>query len=194
VIHELLTYAGLGFAHITGAGALDHLLFLLVLAAGFEPRGWKSAAWTISAFTAGHSLTLALVVTTTVRMPERAVEVLIPLTIVAAACEAFRAGGATHRRAWLALGFGTIHGAGFAGYLRDLFDGGIGTQLAGFNLGIEAAQLIVLGGLVAALRVIDVALSIVQPPAVAARRRLAAVSISAGLAGLVMAASRLPWS
>jgi HupE / UreJ protein len=147
---ELWAYAQLGFGHIVATDAADHILFLLVLAAIYRWRDWRSAMLVVSAFTIGHSITLALAVTNLLVLSPRIVEFLIPVTIVATGIEnlamrdrAASGPGARHRPVF-ALLFGAIHGAGFAGYLRSLFVENIGVPLLGFNLGIEAGQLVVL--------------------------------------------------
>jgi len=58
-MQDLFAFVQLGFRHITDLEAMDHLLFLLALAAIYRPRDWRSALWVISAFTVGHSVTLA---------------------------------------------------------------------------------------------------------------------------------------
>ena len=84
---ELLAFVRLGFGHITDPGALDHILFLLALAAIYRGREWRSSVWVVSAFTVGHSITLALAVTGAVTLPTPLIEFLIPITIVATAAE-----------------------------------------------------------------------------------------------------------
>src|SRR3954464_3120316 len=84
---ELVTFIHLGFRHIVDLAALDHVLFLLALAAIYRGRDWRDALWVISAFTAGHSLTLALAVTGALRLPTPLIEFLIPVTIVATGVE-----------------------------------------------------------------------------------------------------------
>lgn len=138
-------YVRLGVEHImTG---YDHLLFvfgLLLLA-----TDWRRLVATITAFTLGHSITLTLAVLDVARVPSTPVEVLIAFSIFVLAVELARpaaAGDATlmRRRPWLmALGFGLLHGLGFAGVLRavGLPAEAIPTALLGFNVGIELGQL-----------------------------------------------------
>lgn len=171
---ELLAYATLGFDHIVSLDAADHILFLLVLSAIYRPRDWRAALWVVSAFTVGHSLTLALSVTDRVLMPQALVEFLIPVTIAAAGVEnliwqrrtsAARAAGRTIRTRWrpmLAGVFGLVHGAGFAGYLKSLFVDDIAMPLLGFNIGIELGQLVVLGAAAACYLVLDQAIRAMQ--------------------------------
>ena len=66
---ELATFFQVGFRHIVSVEAIDHVLFLLVLAAIYRFRDWRDALWVVSAFTVGHSITLALAVTGAVRLP-----------------------------------------------------------------------------------------------------------------------------
>jgi hypothetical protein len=190
-VSELVTYGELGVRHILNPAALDHLLLLLALAAGYRPGEWRDALWVISAFTVGHSVTLALVATNALVLPADAVEFLIPLTIAAAAINNL-AGGAPRTvrfgrlsRPLLAGVFGLVHGAGFANYLRGLFLQSITVPLLGFNLGIEAGQLVVLAASVACLGVLDRVTS--------HRRRVVAVSGLVLALAARMAAERSPW-
>jgi hypothetical protein len=68
---DLLAFVELGFHHIADLAALDHVLFLLALAAIYRGHDWRSAIWVVTAFTAGHSVTLALAVTGALRLPTR---------------------------------------------------------------------------------------------------------------------------
>jgi HupE/UreJ protein len=128
----------LGIEHIlTG---YDHLLFLaaLVLAGG----GWLTLLKVVTAFTAAHSVTLALGVLGLVRVPDRLVEAAIALSIAWVAFENL-AGGARSKRWLVSFGFGLVHGLGFAGALQELAlpPGSLVRALVGFNLGVEAGQL-----------------------------------------------------
>lgn len=147
---ELVTYGRLGFHHIADLNAADHVLFLLALAAVYRTRHWRPALWVITAFTVGHSLTLGLAVTGALSFPTDLIEFLIPVTIVITCLENLaslgrpEAGKGIPFRAALALGFGLVHGAGFANYLKAMFVDPIALPLLGFNLGIEAGQLAIL--------------------------------------------------
>ena len=202
---EFFAFFQLGFGHIVTAGAMDHILFLAVLAVVYRARDWRDALWVISAFTVGHSVTLALAVTGALRMSEPVVEFLIPLPIVAAAIEnlVVRDRGATSRtrsyRPLLTGIFGLVHGAGFAGYLEKLFVERIAVPLAGFNVGIEVGQILVLIAIGAALAVIDAALrraqrSALVPIAIPVLRfRIVGLSTMIGLVAAVWAVERSPW-
>lgn len=143
-----------GAAHI--ASGTDHLLFLIVLllpaplvaAAGRwkQAKGTRDAIWavvkTVSGFTIGHCITLALGALGWVDVPSKPIEVLIATSILVSAAHAWRPmfGG---REPWVACGFGLVHGLAFASSIQGLgFDPWTFTlSLLGFNLGIEAMQL-----------------------------------------------------
>ena len=164
MLSELLAFMQLGFLHIVAWDAADHILFLLVLAAVYRGRDWRAALAVISAFTVGHSITLALAVTGSLVLPTALVEFLIPVTIVAAGIENLvmrervaRGAGARYRPIFAAV-FGLVHGAGFAGYLQSLFVENITVPLLGFNIGIELGQLLVLAAAAALYLGADTAL------------------------------------
>lgn len=147
---DFVTFIQLGFRHITDLEAMDHILFLLALAAIYRPRDWRRAMWVVTAFTIGHSVTLALAVTGAVRLPTQLIEFLIPVTIVATCIENMIVRdrerviwGGKYRPVFAGV-FGLVHGAGFANYLRDLFGDHIAVPLLGFNIGIEIGQIAVL--------------------------------------------------
>ena len=196
------SFVSLGFGHITAPGALDHILFLLVLAAIYRWSEWRQALVVVTAFTVGHSLTLAVALLRPDVLPSPTiVEFLIPLTIVATGIENIMTRGRresrirTLRRAALAGGFGLIHGAGFAGYLSDLIPGSIGAPLLGFNIGLEVGQAVVLTFAFFALAACDAALRVMLGgrESTSFRLRVIAVSAVVALAGSVWALERAPW-
>jgi uncharacterized membrane protein YczE len=75
-------YFSLGWEHIISRDALDHQLFILALAAIYLLKDWKQVLVLVTAFTIGHSLTLALTVFNVIRFPSDWIEFLIPCTIV----------------------------------------------------------------------------------------------------------------
>jgi hypothetical protein len=146
----------LGVRHI--AEGTDHLLFLLALLLPapllIKRSRWGGFAGTrrslsqilkvVTAFTIGHSITLALAAFGVVHLPSRPIEVLIAVSILVSAVHALRP-VFPGREAVIAGFFGLIHGLAFAATLEQL---GVGrwerlAGIAGFNLGIEAMQLIV---------------------------------------------------
>jgi len=199
---ELMTFIHLGFRHITDVGAMDHILFLVALAAIYRGSDWRDSLWVVSAFTVGHSITLALAVTGALRLPTALIEFLIPLTIVATALENLvvrnrsRAPLRGRYRPVFAGIFGLVHGAGFANYLRSLFSGSIALPLFGFNLGIEAGQIVVLLLAGLALAGLDRFLTVVRSPQAfpsAYRLRVVTVSLIVVMVATQMAAARRPW-
>ena len=134
-------YTVLGIEHIlTG---VDHLLFVvgLLLLVGFNRR----LLWTITAFTAAHSLTLASSALGLLVLRSPPVEATIALSIVLVAAEALHARETLARRwpALVAFLFGLVHGLGFAGALKEI---GLPEQhlfvaLLTFNVGVEIGQL-----------------------------------------------------
>ena len=147
----LLGYLRLGFEHIlTGP---DHLLFVLGLVLLVHAR--RLLLWTITAFTAGHSVTLSLAALGLVNVAPKPVEVLIAFTIFVVAVELTRdAAGSMRRFPWaVAFAFGLLHGLGFAGALAQvgLPATEIPLALFSFNVGIEVGQLLFVG-LVLAVR------------------------------------------
>ncbi|MFD0792328.1 HupE/UreJ family protein [Mucilaginibacter litoreus] len=142
-------YFGLGWKHIISTDALDHQLFILALASVYTLKNVKQVLILITAFTIGHSLTLALSVLDVIRFPGKWVEFLIPCTIFITAINNLwrvnEKNGGVNVNYWLALFFGLIHGMGFANSIRIMLaqDQTIGWGLFGFNLGLEAGQIVV---------------------------------------------------
>ncbi len=144
-------YAVLGIEHLVFG--FDHVLFILGLL--LLVKGRRRLILTITAFTAGHSVTLALAVLGFVKVPTGPVEAAIAFSILYLAAEIGR--DPDQPESWLqrwpwamALGFGLLHGLGFAGALAavGLPDDEIPIALLSFNVGIELGQLaIALGAL-----------------------------------------------
>ncbi len=199
---ELASFLQLGFRHIVDVEALDHILFLVALAAIYRFRDIRSALWVVSAFTVGHSVTLALAVTGALSMPSDVIEFLIPVTIVITGIENLfvsnRARAPWHGRyrPIFAGVFGLVHGAGFANYLKALFVDEIAMPLLGFNIGIELGQLLVLGAAMGLLFGLDhmigaIRMSSERWPAL--RVRVVAVSLVVVAVGSAWAVQRSPW-
>jgi len=139
-------YLGLGIEHLlTG---WDHLAFVLGLV--LLVAGWRGLLWTITAFTGGHSVTLALATLGLVRLPPAPIEAAIALSILLLAVELASRDrdrpGLFGRRPWLmAACFGLLHGLGFAGALAEvgLPAREIPLALLAFNVGIELGQIAV---------------------------------------------------
>lgn len=133
----------------------DHLLFLvgLLLLGG----SLRQLALVVSAFTLAHSITLSLAALNVLNPPARIVEPAIALSIVYVGADNLMVRGGRDMRAWIAFGFGFIHGFGFANVLRemDLPRLALGWSLFSFNLGVEIGQMLVVvvaASLLAAVR------------------------------------------
>lgn len=148
-MQDLGFYFDIGWHHIMAWDALDHLLFVLALSAIYLAGNWKQVLVLITAFTIGHSITLALSVYDVIRVNGKWVEFLIPCTIIATALFNFFQKDFKPRSLrlnyFLALFFGLIHGLGFANAIRFMLakDQSIGWGLFGFNIGLEAGQIVV---------------------------------------------------
>jgi hypothetical protein len=200
---DLATFIELGFRHITDLKGADHILFLLALAAIYRFRDWRECLWVATAFTVGHSLTLALAVTNVLTLRPALIEFLIPMTIVATGLENLLARdrakkfGTRRYRPVLAGVFGLVHGAGFANYLRSLFVDHIALPLFGFNVGIELGQICVLVATFAGFTVVDRLIAVLRPSSEGrpAPVRIRAIAVSSIV--LVVAArwavQRAPW-
>lgn len=142
-------YFGLGWEHIMSLDALDHIFFIFALAAIYLLKDWKQVLVLVTAFTIGHSITLALSTLQIVSIPGNWVEFLIPCTIVFTAVSNFFQRNFTVKAIrinyFLALFFGLIHGLGFANTLRFILaqDQSLGWALFGFNVGLEAGQIVI---------------------------------------------------
>ncbi|GAB3910874.1 HupE/UreJ family protein [Larkinella knui] len=152
---EFWAYLQLGFAHITDPGGYDHVLFIVALCAIYNLNQWKQVLILITAFTIGHSLTLALATLQLIDYSTDLIELLIPITILITAVSNFFFKVPKSRfneqpkqpkgRYSLALVFGLIHGMGFSNYLRSLLgqQSSILKPLFAFNLGLEFGQIFI---------------------------------------------------
>jgi HupE / UreJ protein len=148
-MNDVELFFSLGWHHIISAGALDHILFIIALSAIYIFKDWKKVLILVTAFTIGHSLTLALSVYDIIRINNKLVEILIPCTIVITAVFNFFQKGLNQKKIQLnyffALFFGLIHGMGFANSIRFMMpeDESIGLPLLSFNIGLEAGQIVI---------------------------------------------------
>ncbi len=146
---DFIFYLQMGWDHIMSQDALDHQLFMLALAAVYLPSNWRQVLVLVTAFTIGHSVTLALSTFKLVTVNSRWTEFLIPCTIVITAFFNLRQRQYNQQTLrlnyWLALGFGLVHGLGFANAIRFMLADAqhIAGPLFSFNLGLELGQLTV---------------------------------------------------
>ena len=146
---DFVFYFTTGWQHIISWSALDHILFIIALAAIYLAADWKQVLILVTAFTIGHSLTLALSAYDIIRFDAKWVEFLIPCTIVATALSNLLVKDFKPKSLrinyFLALFFGLIHGMGFANTIRFMIakDQNIAIPLLSFNVGLEAGQVII---------------------------------------------------
>ena len=148
-MQDFIFYLKLGWEHIISLDALDHQLFILALIAVYSYNDFKKILILVTAFTIGHSITLALSVLDVFRIPSDWVEFLIPLTIAITAFDNILMRNKQSRlmkmNYYLALVFGLVHGMGFANLARMTMasEQSIFMPLLGFNIGLELGQIIV---------------------------------------------------
>ena len=143
-------YLHLGFKHIIDLRGSDHILFIMALTARYVWSDWRQLLILVTAFTIGHSVTLALSVFQWVNLPIQLIELLIPITILITAFANFRVKSFDFKSKYpiiyfFALFFGLIHGLGFSNYLRSLLgkEESVLGPLFSFNLGLELGQLLI---------------------------------------------------
>jgi hypothetical protein len=161
---EFLLFLPLGFRHIADLRSADHILFVAALTAAYAPHEWKRIAWLVTAFTVGHTVSLALATFNIVHVPSRMVEIAIAATIIVTALVAMHdqhrpsvtapALGSRYAAAGI---FGLIHGLGFSNYLRALLGGesSLAVPLFAFNVGLELGQLLIVASVLVAGVVVE---------------------------------------
>ena len=198
MISTFTVYLRLGFEHLLDLQGYDHILFLAVLCAAYTLARWRELLVLVTAFTIGHSVSLAVATLRLVRVDTGLVEFLIPVTIVATAVTNLvglrREDPAEHKvaarplRYALALAFGVVHGLGFSNFLRLALgeERSLFVPLLSFNIGLELAQIVVAVGVVAVALVAVRFLSLPQ------RVWTLLLSALAGGMAAVMAVQRWP--
>jgi hypothetical protein len=149
-MQDFWLYFQLGRDHIADWKGYDHILFVTALCLRYLLKDWKKVLILVTAFTIGHSITLALSVLNYVTLSVRWVEFLIPVTIVVTALsniwqKDFQFKSRFPLIYFFALFFGLIHGLGFSNYLKSLLgkESNIVGELLAFNLGLEFGQIII---------------------------------------------------
>jgi hypothetical protein len=146
-------YFQLGWQHILDWKGYDHILFVVVLCGTYTLPEWRKVLILVTAFTIGHSITLALSVLSLIRINTALIEFLIPVTIVITAATNILSGKPKKKgipvKYFLALFFGLIHGMGFSNYLKSLLgkSTSIVAELFAFNVGLEFGQVIIVLGI-----------------------------------------------
>ncbi|WNB18247.1 HupE/UreJ family protein [Marivirga arenosa] len=141
-----------GFHHILDVNGYDHILFVLALSAIYLMKDWRKVLILITAFTIGHSITLALSTLNIVAIKAELIEFLIPVTIFITAFanlfkkeRSLKSSSSMQLNYIFALLFGLIHGLGFSNYLKAILgkNSSIVMELLAFNIGLEIGQIIV---------------------------------------------------
>jgi hypothetical protein len=138
-----------GIWHILDLGAYDHLLYMVVLALPYLVKKFQPLILHITAFTLGHSASLALSSLGVVAISMKYVEYGILLSIILTALSNVLFGENTKTNKFtylITLAIGCIHGLGFAGFFKSLhstINQEFVISLLGFNIGVEIAQLMI---------------------------------------------------
>lgn len=186
-------YFSIGYHHIADLRGIDHILFVAALCLRYQFADWKKILVLVTAFTIGHSITLALSVFNVVTYPVKWIEFLIPVTILITALSNVFVKKFSFRSKFpviyfFALFFGLVHGLGFSSYLKSLLgtDHNVVGQLLAFNLGLEAGQLLIVA---AVLLISFIFVSVLK-----ASRREYLLYVSGGIFALAlqMALERIP--
>ena len=156
---QFITFFGIGTEHILDwRDGYDHILFVIALCSVYVISDWKQVLILVTAFTIGHSVTLALATLRIVSFDSVLIEFLIPITIlITAVVNLFQSEERIYERNihinyLFAVFFGLIHGLGFSSNLRDILgqSASIASPLLAFNLGLEVGQIIIVGIFMAA--------------------------------------------
>lgn len=191
-MQDFYLYFELGWQHILDWQGYDHILFILALCGIYTVSDWRKVLILITAFTIGHSITLALNVLNFLNIHTALIEFLIPVTIIITALSNIinkrPKPKSLKTKYFLALCFGLIHGMGFSNYLKSLLGktSNIVWELLAFNLGLEFGQVIIV---IAALFISFILIWIVK-----IKRWDWTFFLSSAIFGIsfIMAAQRLP--
>lgn len=162
-METFFTYTQLGAEHILDIKGYDHILFVISLTILYSIKEWKSLLILITAFTIGHSITLAFTALELISFDSIKVEALIILSIsITALLNIIRNGKTPNTNGMklyyaIALVFGFIHGMGFASYLKAILgkSSSLITSLLGFNLGLELGQILIVSLLLITITIIE---------------------------------------
>lgn len=192
-MNDFLLYFQIGFQHIADLRGIDHILFIVALCIRYQFADWRKLLILVTAFTIGHSITLALSVFDVIQYSMKWIEFLIPVTIAITAfsnvfVKKFVFKSKFPLIYFIALFFGLIHGMGFSSYLKSLLGSGelVIWPLLAFNLGLEAGQILIV------LTILLITLIFVSLFKVNRREYLLFFSATAIALALQMAIERFP--
>jgi HupE / UreJ protein len=148
-MNDFTFYFSIGWEHIINVEALDHIFFIAALAAIYMLKDWRQVLILVTAFTAGHTITLILSTKRIVEVNGSWVEFLIPCTIVVTAIsnlfQKSFSSKAIRINYFLALFFGLIHGLAFANTLRMILapEQSFALSMFSFSVGLESGQILI---------------------------------------------------
>ncbi|WP_291401485.1 HupE/UreJ family protein [Daejeonella sp.] len=149
-MNQFELYFGLGVSHILDIEGYDHILFVISLCTIYTFVDWRKILVLVTAFTIGHSLTLALATLKFISVNASFIEFLIPVTIAITSASNLLNTQPKNEKAislnyFFALFFGLIHGLGFSNFLKSLLgkESSILEPLLAFNLGLELGQIVI---------------------------------------------------
>lgn len=149
-MNQFELYFGLGLSHILDIQGYDHILFVIALCTVYTFYDWRRILILVTAFTIGHSLTLALATLKFISIDSALIEFLIPVTIaITSASNLFNNPEQKTQYVQLnyffVLFFGLIHGLGFSNFLKSLLgkESSILQPLLAFNIGLEVGQIVI---------------------------------------------------
>ena len=187
IMEQFSVFFGIGTEHILDwRNGYDHILFVVALCAVYVISDWKRILILVTAFTIGHSITLALATLRLIAFDSTLIEFLIPVTIlITAVSNLFQKEDRVYERNihlnyLFASFFGLIHGLGFSNNLRDILgqSSNIASPLLAFNLGLELGQIIIVG--------IFMVLSFFAVDLAGVKRRDWKMIISSAIAGMAL--------
>lgn len=192
-MNDFSLYFQIGFKHIADLRGIDHILFIIALCIRYQFGDWQKLLILVTAFTIGHSITLAFSVFELIQYSMKWIEFLIPVTIAITAFSNIFVKKFVFKSRFpliyfLALFFGLVHGMGFSSYLKSLLGNGESViwPLLAFNLGLEAGQLLIV------LIILMISLIFVSLLKVNRREYLLFCSAAAFALALQMAIERFP--
>lgn len=148
-MQDFIFYFKVGWTHILSSDATDHIYFITSLAIIYTFLDWKKVLVLVTAFTIGHAITLYLSALDLFRFNIEWVEFAIPCTIVVTAATNLFLRPEVKTKGVLqylmALGFGMVHGMGYANYIRMMLSKNqdLLWSLFSFNVGLEMGQILV---------------------------------------------------
>lgn len=193
-MQDFWIYFDMGKDHIADWKGYDHILFVLALCLRYTVADWKKVLVLVTAFTIGHSITLALSTLNYVDIPSDWIEFLIPVTILITALSNLSVKKFDFKSRFpliyfFALFFGLIHGLGFSNYLKSILgkNDNLVADLLAFNLGLELGQLMIVA---LAMLISWIFLLLLR-----VERRTYLLFVSGAVFGIamIMTLERIPW-